>query len=95
MKPIKPKPMPPLLESTMRRIAAEGGAMTLSPRELGAILAALEYERQRVATLVKSGAPMANACFNLAQQKGLKLTDREREILDECRREWDKAVRGG
>lgn len=47
MKPIKPKKMPKALERIMRVVADADGAMALNGREVKAILAALEYERQR------------------------------------------------
>jgi hypothetical protein len=49
-------------------------------------LPAAAFERLRTA-----GNLLSNCAFNLAQQKGLALSPRAAQSLDECRKEWDAA----
>lgn len=49
-------------------------------------LPAAAFERLRTA-----GNLLSNIAFNAVQQKGLTLSPRACESLDECRKEWDAA----
>lgn len=40
-----------------------------------------------------AGMKLSNIAFNLGQQKDHVLTDRDRECMDESRKEWDAAER--
>lgn len=44
------------------------------------------FERLRIA-----GDMLSNCAYNLAQTKGLPLSPRACQSLDECRKEWDAA----
>lgn len=96
MRPIKPKKMPEALERCIKDELADpsddSGQVRLGRREARAVLAALEYERQRAEQLRRVGSVMSNVCFNLSQQRGKVLDQHDCEVMDELRREWDAAT---
>lgn len=51
-----------------------------------------EALRSALSGVKNAGAPLANFAFNLAQHPGRSLNQRECDLIDLCRKDWDAAI---